>query len=186
MPRRLGVSFVLVPLLAAGCGNSRTPAPSLTKPATPKHFHTLRYPSTGLAIAVPTGWTLIREHRPLVIVAASGGAVVALWRYVNVAPVPATKAALGRARRALIAAVRARHPHIELISSRTLKINRRPAIVLETIAHIGGLKRRVRSVHLFAPGEEIVLEEYAPVALFPSVSREVFVPVRRSLVITTP
>jgi hypothetical protein len=142
-------------------------------------------PSLGLSISLPRGWSLWGAGRPLVLVATSGGAVIALWRYVRTAAVPAG-AALLRARRALIAAVRSRQRGIDLLGSRTLRLDGRPAIVLESISRIGGATRRVRSVHLFAPGEEVVLEEYAPVALFPYVSRRVFVPVRKSLVVTTP
>jgi hypothetical protein len=172
-------------VLAAGCGNSRTTAPNLTRPAAPTGYRTFRYPGVGLSLSVPSNWAAFHGKFPLVMVAASGGAEVALWRYRHPGPVPADPAGLARARTALLASVRAKQPGIDLLSSRTLLVNDRPAIVLEAIERIGGLLRRVRSVHLYAPGEEVVLEEYAPLPLFPSVSRDVFVPVRRSLVMVT-
>src|SRR5438270_13571489 len=67
--------------LAAGCGNSRTPAPSLTRPAAVHGFRTLRFPAARVSISAPGSWPVIPERAPLVTVVASGDATIALWRY---------------------------------------------------------------------------------------------------------
>ena len=185
MPRLARILLAILPVLVAGCADARPQAPSLTRPVIPHQFRTLSYPQQGLSISVPEGWILPRTHRPLVTLAASGNAVIALWRYRRSGPVPADASSLTLSRRALVAAVRAREPGLQVLGSRAILVDRRPAIVLDTLARISGLLRQVRSVHVYAPGEEVVLEEYAPTSVFALLSHSVFVPVRRSLHITT-
>jgi hypothetical protein len=165
----------------SGCGNSRTPVPSLLVPAPAGGFRTLSYPAAGVSLAVPARWTVIREHAPLLIAIASGGAVISLWHYVRGEPLPATRAQLERARRALLAAIRARQPAVRVIRSRVLRIDQRPAVELNALERIGGVLRRVRSTHVFTAGGEVVLEEYAPARVFHQVDHTVFSPVRQSL-----
>jgi hypothetical protein len=50
------------------------------------------------------------------------------------------------------------------------------------VQRIGSAVRQVHSTHVYGPGEELVLEEYAPVGLFPALDRSVFSNVRNSLV----
>ena len=130
---------------------------------------------------MPDRWTVIRERAPLLTAIASGGAVIALWRYLRSEAVPATRTALERARRSLLAAIRASQPGVEVIRSRVLRIDARPAIELNALERIQGALRRVRSTHVFTPSGEVVLEEYAPPNVFHQVDHAVFSPVRRSL-----
>ena len=168
----------------SGCGNSRTPVPSLLRPAPPDGFRTLRYPAAGVTLRVPGNWTVIGERPPLITVIASGGAVVALWRYPRSEPLPTTFGQLARARRRLLAAARARQPALRVIRSRALRIDHLPAIELDAFERVGGMLRRVRSTHVFVMGAEIVLEEYSPVALFHRLDHAVFSPVRKSLLMS--
>jgi hypothetical protein len=56
-----------------------------------------------------------------------------------------------------------------------------PALDVQTVQRIGIALRQVNSTHVFERGQEVVLEEYAPVGVFPAVDRSVFSVVRRSL-----
>jgi hypothetical protein len=56
-------------------------------------------------------------------------------------------------------------------------------IVVDAIESIAGRRRRVRSFHVFVRGAEIVLDEYAPVAMFHAVDHSVFSPLNHSLVL---
>lgn len=171
-----------MPLALCACGTSRSAAPSLLRPAPPGGFRTLSYPGLGIRLAAPRAWSVLRERAPLLGVITSATAVIALWRYPRNG-IPPTGAALAATRRALIAAARARQPGLKVLASRLRAVGRYPAVELDVIERIGGLLRRVRSTHVFAPGEEIVLDQYAPVALFHAVDHAVFSPVRRSLVL---
>ena len=129
---------------------------------------------------------MIRARAPLVAVIASAGAVVSVWRYPVRAPQsePSGEPGVAAAGRALAAAARARQPSLELVRRRELRVSGLPAVELDALERIHGLLRRVRSTHIFTPGAEIVLEEYAPPAGFHAVDHSVFSPLRRSLVIT--
>jgi hypothetical protein len=71
-----------------------------------------------------------------------------------------------------------------VIRSRVTRAGRSGAVELDAIEQIAGQLRRVRSVHVFVNGAEIVLEEYAPTGLFHSVDHEVFSPLRQSLTVS--
>jgi hypothetical protein len=81
----------------------------------------------------------------------------------------------------LIAAARARDRTLRLLGSRLARIDGAEAVELDALETIRGRPRRVSSTHLYVPGAELVLDEYAPPDRFATVERSVFVPVRRSL-----
>jgi hypothetical protein len=174
----------LVTALVAACGYSRTPAPGLLSPAPPQGVSTLSVPGAGVTLRAPRNWTRIDQSAPLVLTLSSGGAVVALWRYVRERPLPRGRAGMSAAIQALIAAVRNRQPGAQLVRARIVHLNGVRGVELNAVERIKGQLRRVRSTHLYAGQEEIVLEEYAPVDLFHSVDHAVFSPLRRSLRIT--
>ncbi len=185
MPRAVKLMLAaLGALVLAGCGNSRTPVPPVSAPARPGGAQTLSYPAAGVRFTAPSNWAAVPQHSPLVAVVTSGQAVVAVWRYADAAPAPSTPTALAAARDRLIGAARARDPRLKLIRVSTTRADDVPEIELDAIEHIGGRTRRVRSTHLFAYGAEIVLDEYAPPNLFGAVDRQVFIPLRGSLVLS--
>jgi hypothetical protein len=175
---------VWLPLaLLAGCGNSRTPVPSPTQASPPNGFETVTRPYAGVRLSVPRNWTVTGQRAPLVMTVASGSAVVALWRFARAAAVPASPAALARAQIKLIAAVRARDRTIRLLGTSLGRVDGAAAIELNALERISGRPRRVSSTHVYVPGAELVLDEYAPPGQFANVDRSVFAPVRRSLVL---
>jgi hypothetical protein len=178
--RRLLALTLVVPAVAA-CGNSRTPLPDLTTAATPHGVRSISYPRLGIKFNAPVNWTVASQTAPLVATVTSGAATVAVWRYQRAAPVPATSAALDHTRTALVRAVQARDPSLRLIRSTLGQLQGSPSIVLDAVEQISGHERRVRSIHLFRPGAEFVVDEYAPTNEFSKVDQVVFSPLRRSL-----
>jgi hypothetical protein len=168
-------------VLVAGCGNSRTPAPAVTEPAQPSGFHTLGYPQSGFALSAPSNWLVQAKSAPLVATISSGDAVVAVWRFPRRAKPPTGTKALAKAAQQLIASARARDPSFELIRSNIQTVDGAPAVELAGFERVGGQRRRVRSVHVFAPHAELVLDEYAPPAAFHAIDHAVFSPVKHSL-----
>jgi hypothetical protein len=179
--RLLKVALFGCLLLVAGCGNSRTAVPDVDRPAPPQGFRKLTLASAGVSLITPRNWTVSNQTAPLVLTLNSGPAVVALWRLARSAPPPASPAALSSTSRALIAAVRRRDPSISQLRATTTRVDGARAIRLEARERIAGRMRRVTSTHVYIDGAELVLDEYAPPAQFPSVARSVFGPVRRSL-----
>ncbi len=183
---RAAVAAILMCPLAtlAACGNSRTPAPSVSTPATPTGFRALSFPAAGLSLQAPNNWAVTAGHGSLITTVSSGAAVIALWRFPSSAPPPAGSAALRRAAQELVKAARARDPGMRVIGSEVTRIGGVPAVELDAVEQIAGRARQVRSSHLFEPRAEVVLEEYAPPGLFPGVDQAVFVPLGRSLLVT--
>ncbi len=177
---RSAVMLVVVGALA-GCGNSRTPLPDLNQPVAPRGFRTLRLRQAGVAITVPRDWGLERSKPPLVAVIASGSAVVAVWSFTGSAVAPSGRAELRLARRELVQLSQQRDRSLELISSQVSRVQGSPAVELDALERIGVRRRRVRSIHLFLPAGQVVLEQYAPPSLFHAVDRLVFSPVKRSV-----
>lgn len=161
-----------------GCGESRAPLPNAYLPASPhslRAFAHLSFPAIGVSFYAPREWARLERSQTVLI--ASGSAVISLRRY---APsVPASSLAQARGR--LIAAAQARDPTLQLIRSKLTRIAGVNAIVLDALETIGGARRRVRSLHVFTPGAEIVIEEYAPLALFRVVDHYVFSPLDHTL-----
>jgi len=181
-PQHLVIVLLCSLLVLAGCGNSRAPVPNLSQPATPTSFRTLTF--AGVTLQAPSNWSVVNERPPLVTVVASGTAVVALWRFPRSAPVPIGRTALSQAAAQLIQAVRARDASLQVIRATTVTLDHRPAIELDAFERINGQPRRVRSTHVFVPGAELVLDEYAPSAIFHAVDHTVFSPVKRSLTLS--
>src|SRR5690242_7588703 len=90
-------------LVAAGCGNSRTPVPSATIPASPHAFHTVRYDHAGaVSLSVPRNWSATHLKAPLLGTVSSGSAMIALWRYHRTATLPSDHSSLAAALKALV------------------------------------------------------------------------------------
>jgi hypothetical protein len=168
-------------LLAAGCGNSRTPAPDLSRPAVPHGTQQLAFPASGLSLRAPANWQVSYQQAPLVVTISSGHAVVAVWRYPRSERLPDTQPTLAAARLRLLDAVRARDPRVHLIRSSLGTVDGDHAIEVDAIEQIAGETRRVRSLHVFAISAELVLDEYAPPSVFHTVDHDVFSPLKRSL-----
>ena len=164
-----------------GCANSRTRPPDVSRPATPHGTQTVTFGAAGVSFRAPKNWATLAGQAPLVATVASGRALVAVWRYPRSEPLPASSAALGNARLALEAAARHRDPRLAVIRSRVLTVDGAPAIELDALEHLAGASRRVRSLHVFAFGAEIVLDAYAPPDSFHAVDHAVFSPLQHSL-----
>lgn len=171
--------------VAAGCGNSRTPVPSLSRPAAVQRYRRLAFAAAGAAFSVPAGWAVTAERPPLIAVVASGDAVIALWRYHRSQPPISSPAALATARAALLRAIHHRQPSIRVLGARLAPVDGAPAIVLDALERVAGSPRRVLSTHVYAGRGELVLDEYAPAGLFSRAAYPVFARVRASLTLPT-
>lgn len=167
---------------ASGCGNARTRPPSLAVAARPNGFRALIYPAQGLSLEVPRDWSVLPGRAPLLGTISSGPAVAALWRYARTGA-PPDGAALQHALALLVRAVRARDSTLRLLGARTLRVDRAPAVEIDAVERVSGVLRRVRSTHVYLPGGEIVLDEYAPVESFQLVDHLAFSPIKRSLTV---
>jgi hypothetical protein len=177
---------VVAATVVAGCGNDRVPAPDVATPGPPIGHFDVSYPKFGIEFVAPKGWHVTEGSGTLVTTVQTGQATIAIWRYPREEPLPATAAALRRARRELIAAAKRRDKTFKVGTSRFLRIRHAPAIQLVGRENVGRSRYRVRSTHVFAHAAEIVVDSYAPPKYFPRVDKTVFKPLLKSLKVSKP
>lgn len=169
-------------MVVAGCGNDRTKPPSVGVPRPPEGLDTKTYGTFGFTIGVPHAWHLTTGTAPLLLTAQSGSATIALWRYPRTERhLPSSHAALVRALRSLLRAVRRRDPTFVLDHARVGPVAHRGALEIVGTETIDGVRRRVRSTHMFVRHAEVVVDAYAPAGVFAAVDRVAFVRVVHSL-----
>ncbi|MDX6681739.1 MAG: hypothetical protein QOG94_1778 [Solirubrobacteraceae bacterium] len=182
-PARLIIVFAIV---LAGCGNSRTPAPSTGRIPAPKHFRVLKYAVDGVSLRVPTNWRSVQGTGSQLATIAIGDGQMAVWRYARSEPLPETRAQLHAARLALVAQVKRRDPTFELRSSRLVLRRGMRAVELLGEGTNHGERRAVRSLHAYGRGLEVVVDAFAPPKAFARVDEQTFAPVMRSLRLSKP
>jgi hypothetical protein len=169
--------------MIAGCGTSRTAVPNAAVPAVPSGYTGAGFPAVGIRFSFPSNWTRLGFGLPLDATISSGPAVVALWRFARSGPQPSDRLQLAQARNRLISAARTRDRSLVVIRSKLTRIDGAPTIVLDATETNSGRPQRVRSIHIFVRGGEIVLDEYAPPNQFHTVDHDVFSPLNHSVVL---
>ncbi len=184
MRRVLGILLALV--VVAGCGNERSKPADVRTVESPGRFRDARYPKQGVFFRTPVRWRTVHGKAPQISTVTSGSAQIAIWRYPRTEPLPRTREELGIARDELLRAVRSRDPSFDLGSTRiVIKKGLRGVEVVGTGTN-QGVRRRVRSLHAYAKGAEVVVDAFAPQADFGRVDRQTFAPVIRSLKLRVP
>jgi hypothetical protein len=173
-------------LATLGCGRDRIRPPDTVRPEPPAGVVSEAYPDVGLFFDRPGNWPFRRGRPPQVAGASSGTATVALWRYLRSEPLPRAQGPLNDAQDALVDAVKARDPTFVLERGTNVEVDGAPAIELLGTQTVDGQQRRVRSVHAYAKGAEVVVDAYAPPEEFARVDRDVFRPLIESLRIDPP
>ena len=184
--RRTPIAIAAAVVLA-GCGNDRTAPPDIGGIPAPKAFRDARFAQAGVFFRAPTNWRLIPGNEPQEIATvAIGDAQIAVWRYPRTEPLPETVDQLGAARDALVAQVKRRDATFELTSSRLVLKPGLRAVELLGLGTNQGRKRRVRSLHAYGDGAEVIVDAFAPPKVFARVDRQTFGPVARSLRLRAP
>lgn len=182
--------ILVLPLAAlavtTGCGNERAGVPPLPPPSRPEASRPVVFLDRGVSMFVPRNWRVRRGTPPLVATVSSGRATVAVWRHPRAEPLPTSPSQLQRARRALIAAVRSRDRTLTVGPSRLVRIGGVPGVELVVTQRIAGQPRRVRSIHLYGFGVELVVDAQAAPPDFLRVDRQVFGPLIASVRLARP
>jgi hypothetical protein len=165
----------------AGCGDSRTQPPDLSRPATPDGFDHAAYPAAGLRFNVPRDWRVIAGTSPQVVILQSGLATVAVWRYPRDGALPGTRGELKAALHSLLGQVGARDPTFVSQGAAVVEVAGHGAVQIRGLETIDGLRREVRSTHLYVNRSEVVVDAFAPPSMFLRIDTQVFHPLLRSL-----
>ena len=143
-------------LVIAGCGDSPAKPPDLSTPAMPDGFMHAVYPADGLRFSVPRDWRVIPGTSPQVAILQSGLATVAVWRYRRDGRLPRSRAALTLALHSLVALIGSRDPTFRRLGAAVVAVAHHAAIQVRGLETIDGLRREVRSTHLFVNRSEVV------------------------------
>jgi hypothetical protein len=168
-------------VVIAGCGDSPAKPPDLSTPATPDGFAHIAFPADGLRFNAPRDWRVIPANSPQVVVLQSGLASIAVWRYRRDGALPHSRPALKVALHSLVTLVGTRDPTFRRLGAAVIDVAHHAAIQVRGLETIDGLRREVRSTHLFVNRSEVVIDAFAPPAVFAQVDSHVFHPVLRSL-----
>jgi hypothetical protein len=179
-------ALLALALAAGGCGNDRTAVPDTATALPPQGSARIHFPDSGVSVAAPGRWDHAPGAAPLVTTMSSGRATVAVWRFARAEPLPRSADDLGRARRDLVKAAKARDPSFHAGSVRVRSVEGHRALEVRGTGTVQGQPRAVRSLHVFAFGGEVVVDGLAPPDDFARVDKEVFVPVIDSLRLARP
>jgi hypothetical protein len=174
-------------VVLVGCGNDRTPPPDIGRIPPPTAFRDAKFARDGVFFRAPTNWRITEgAARNEVATVAVGDAQIAVWRYPRTEPLPETRDQLAAARDALVAQVRNRDRTFRLKSSRLVMKEGLNAVELVASVTNQGRPRRVRSLHAYGEGAEVVVDAFAPPKVFSRVDAQTFGPVARSLRLRKP
>jgi hypothetical protein len=190
VPRPLiALAAAVVAAVLVGCGNDRRPPPDVGDIPAPKGFRAARYPAQGLQFRAPTNWRSARGEGTHVATVAMGEAQVGVWRYPRTEPLPETRDQLRAARDAVVKQIEARDATFKLTSTRLVRkrgIRAVEIVGLGTNLTNDRAQRRVRSLHAYGRGAEIVIDAFAPAKEFARVDEQTFGPMTRSLKLRAP
>ena len=166
-------------LLAAGCGNERgTPLDldALGKAGTTKEFVNpgvvrFRHPAT---------WFVAGATPPRYAQLSSGGALASVYAYPRT-DLGTDPASVEAARARLIKSLEGRDPGFLVESARITEVDGSPAVEIRGRGAIAGELVRTRSVHVYRPGVEWLIDAYARPAQFPEADRVAFEPMLTSI-----
>jgi hypothetical protein len=184
--RRSLIAAAAAAVALAGCGNDRTDPPDIGRIPPPAAFRDARFARQGVSFRAPTNWRIIEGTAPEIATVAAGDAQIAVWRYPRSEPLPQTPDQLAAARDALVAQVRSRDATFRLASSRLVV---KPGLLGVELVGSGtnqGLRRRMRSLHAYGQGAEVVVDAFAPPKLFSRADEQTFARVARSLKLAKP
>ena len=166
-------------LLGAGCGNERgTPPPldALGKAGAKKEFVNpgvvrFRYPET---------WFAAGATAPRYAQLSSGGALASVYAYPR-SDLATDPASIEAARRRLIQSLHRRDPGFLIESTKISEVDGSPAVEIRGRGTIAGEPVKIRSVHVYRPGVEWLIDAYARPPQFAEANRIAFAPMIASL-----
>ena len=177
----------LLPLLAlltaaslAGCGNERATPPPLVPPDMPLGYEIFTSPGGEISVTKPINWAVEDGEAPELVRMSSGSALVAIYAYPR-GDLPTSGAEIESSRRRLLASLRRRDPSLNVLRSDIGEIDGSPSIEVDASAVVGQRRVLERSIHVYKPGAEYVIDAYAAPSAFLSAERWGFKPLLASI-----
>ncbi|TMK38089.1 MAG: hypothetical protein E6G56_15775 [Actinobacteria bacterium] len=99
---------------------------------------------------------------------------------------PPSVTGTAKAGRALERAVRERDPTFALSARKLTRVDGHPGVELVGQETIAGVRRKVRSLHVYFAEAETVFDAYAPPDAFRDINRTTFIPLLKSIRLSRP
>jgi hypothetical protein len=159
-------------LLAARCGNERAEPPDIDRLGRPGP--TTEFESEGaVSFRHPRSWIALGAEPPRYASLASGGALAAVYGYAR-SDLGTDAASVEASRRRLVRSLRLREPGFLVERTETTQIDGAPAVEIRGRGAIAGDPVETRSVHVYKPEVEWVIDAYARPGQFEEANRIAF------------
>jgi hypothetical protein len=178
--RRLPLAaFAAATLIAAGCGNDRGEPPDLDRLGAARP--TTEFERAGaVSFRHPRSWSAREGEPPQYASLASGGALAAIYGYPR-SDLGLDPASIEASRQRLIASLREREPGFLLERTEVTEVDGSPAVEIRGRGAVGGRPVETRSIHVYKPEVEWVIDAYAQPAKFDRANRIAFGPLLASV-----
>jgi hypothetical protein len=163
-----------------GCGNERVTPPPLGRPDAPVSYETYTSAGGQVSFTRPTNWGVFAGRAPELARMYSGSALVAIYAYPRT-DLPRSRAGVEDSRRRLLASLRRRDPSLRILRSRLAEVDGSPSVEVDASAEIGRHRVIERSIHVYKPGGEYVIDAYAAPSAFALAERWGFRPLLDSI-----
>lgn len=173
------VTALLAPA-AAGCGNDRAEPPNLAALGEPGHLTTFSAARGAVSFSHPRSWIASAGSPPAVAQLASGGAVATIYAYPR-DDLGTDPAAVLAARDRLVRSLRRRAPGFLVLRTSIGEVNGSPAAEVRGRGTVAGRPVETRSVHVYKPRVEYVIDAFARPSQFAEANRIAFGPLLASV-----
>ena len=165
-------------LSLAACGNERGQPPDLDRlgPSGP----TEEFVSGAVRFRHPSSWLAQGANPPQYAQLASGGALAAVYAYPR-SDLGTNPASVEASRRRVIESLHRRAPGFLVDRTRVTEVDGSPAVEVRGRGKVAGERVETRSVHVYKPAVEWVIDAYARPAQFAEANRVAFGPMLASI-----
>ena len=175
----VAAAFAAALLLGAGCGNERGTPPDFD--ALGKPGATAEYVSPGVVrFRYPVTWFAAGATPPRYAQLSSGGALASVYAYPRT-DLGTDPPSVEAARERLIKSLERRDPGFLVEGSKITEIDGSPAVEIRGRGTIAGEPVKIRSVHVYRPGVEWLIDAYARPRQFAEANRTAFEPMLASI-----
>jgi hypothetical protein len=165
-------------LSLSACGNERGQPPDLDRLGRPGA--TAEFVTSGIRFRHPSSWVAQVANPPQYAQLASGGALAAVYAYPR-SDLGTDRASVEAARSRLVESLHRRAPGFLIERTRLVEIDGTPAVEVRGRGKVAGERVESRSVHVYKPAVEWVIDAYARPAQFAEANRVGFSPMLASI-----
>ena len=172
--------LIVLAAVMPGCGDQRTQPPELLLVGGNAKTIAWKNEGGGLALRYPASWTLTSGKPPSLVTITTGGAIATIYAYPR-DDLGTDQASVEAQRKRIVDSLQLRAPGFKRFATPITTVDGSPAVEVLGRGLINDRVVRARSVHVFKPNVEWVVDAYAVPSEFRRANRVGFGPILRSL-----